>query len=460
MFELNGRKVTVVGLGITGIRLIEFLKKMGANITVTDVRREDELGNEARRVLQFVDGCYLGGNSEGAFKNTDMIIISPGVPYDLDILEEQMKRGVPVLGEIEFAFRYINKPIIGITGTNGKTTTTSMIGHFLLVSGRRAFVGGNIGRPLIEFLNDYDNWEIAVVEVSSFQLESIYEFRPKIAVLLNITEDHIDRHKTFENYRYIKSRIFKNQKEEDFAVINMDDENVKKASDGIRSKVISFTKNSKHLKNGTVIFNGKSIISSVKESIHEYFLEKFHLRGIHNIENLMAAVAVGEIMGLSRDDIQNGIKTFKGVPHRIEFVKEIKGIKFYNDSKGTNVSSVIRAIESFNERIILIAGGRDKGSDFNILKNKVKGRVKASILIGEARDKIKDALCEVTYTEFAENMDDAVKKAFKIAEAGDVVLLSPGCASFDMFRDYEERGEVFKNIVRNLPVSEEAGGNK
>lgn len=453
MFELNGRKVTVVGLGITGIRTLEFLKRMGSRITVVDMKSKDKISSEAENALNFAERCYLGENPEDAYADADLIIISPGVPYDMEILEKQRNRGIPVLGEIEFAYRYIDKPIIAITGTNGKTTTTSMIGYFLCLSGIKAFIGGNIGRPLIEFLNN--GWEIAVVEVSSFQLESIYKFRPKIAVLLNITEDHIDRHKSFENYIRLKSRIFENQKEDDFAVINFDDENVKRVSDAVRSQIIYFTKDTRHLGEKMVVFNGRSIMSSIEGSPHEYSLEKFQLKGVHNIENLMAVIATSEIMGLKRDEIQLGIETFKAVPHRIEFVEEIKGVKFYNDSKGTNVNSVLKAIESFNEKIILIAGGRDKGGDFSILKDKVREKVKALVLIGEARYKIRDALHEVATAEFAETMDEAVKRAFMIAEPGDVVLLSPGCASFDMFSNYEERGDVFKNSVKNLLKSEE-----
>jgi UDP-N-acetylmuramoylalanine--D-glutamate ligase len=443
--ELRGKRVMVLGLARTGSETARFLVSQGAEVQVSDRKDERELHREVRE-LSHPRIRFLLGAEEGAWlEGIDLVIPSPGVPCDNRLLAQARREGIAVLSEIELAYRFLPVPLVAITGTNGKSTTTTLIGKILAASGLKVFVGGNIGAPLIGFVSG--DWDWGVAEVSSFQLEWVERFRPRIAVLLNLTEDHLDRYANFGSYCEAKGRIFRAQGAEDIAVLNRDDPLVWPLKERIRSQVVSFgwdeVSQGLYATGGEIVWRG--------DNREERFpLSRVKIQGVHNVENLMAALAVAKSMDVPREIIQQAVEEFPGLEHRMEFVREKNGIRFYNDSKGTNVGAVVKSLASFSAPIVLLAGGIDKGGDYRILEDEVRRKIKKLILFGAAKEVIKKALGNLTETAVVESLEGAVREAYRSARPGDVVLLSPACSSFDMFRNYEERGKAFKALVRSL----------
>jgi len=446
--DLHGKKVLVVGLARTGIATAKFLKAKGSLVTATEVKPKEEMG-EAVQALKGMDiSTEWGGHQTEAFLKQDIIVVSPGVDLSIEPIQKAVKYGVRVISEIELAYHFIHVPIIAVTGTNGKTTTTLLVGEMLKEDGRKVGVGGNVGEPLILFADGKDRWEVLVVEISSFQLEAIEDFRPRISVLLNITEDHLDRYPRYDDYIEAKVRIFANQNSGDLAVLNRDDPIIMQFREKVKAKKVLFSLKEKLGKGA--FSNGQTISLRLGGEGEEYSLAKTPLKGIHNVENMMAALTTARIFGCSKKSIQDVLNRFKGLEHRLEFVREIGGVRFYNDSKGTNVGSVVKSLQSFSEPVTLIAGGKDKNGDLSPLEALIQKRVKHLILIGEARDRMNRELGGLTDTVMAKTMEKAVLLAHQKAKAGEVVLLSPACSSFDMFKDYKERGKVFKETVKRL----------
>jgi len=441
-------KVSVIGLGISGFYTAMFLKKRGIDVCVNDIKKENELNKDYVRKIKEV-GCEVsfGGYDRKAILKSDMIVISPGVPKDLDILNEARKIGIPVIGEIELAYKFVKSPIIAITGTNGKSTVTSLIGEILKGAGINVFVGGNIGRPFISFLLEDKRYEYIVLEISSFQLDTIKSFSPSISIILNITPDHLDRYRSFDDYVKSKLSLIENQRY-GYAILNDEDKILSQVSPkGVRVLRYGIEK-----KQGRCAFiDGDSIVLCLDNVEKRFPIRDIRLRGEHNLLNLMPAIISSIIIGINRDLIEDAVRRFKGLPHRIEFVFEKDGIAFYDDSKATNIDSSIKAIRSFKEPIILIAGGKDKGLSYFELAKEAKGRVKYAVFIGETADRMKmEFEKEGIRSEIADTMQDAVSKAVSRAEKGDIVLLSPAASSFDMFRDYAHRGDEFKKAVMRI----------
>jgi UDP-N-acetylmuramoylalanine--D-glutamate ligase len=429
---LEGKKVLVVGLARTGIGVVRFLAEQRARVMGVDIRSADELRPYLSEIRGLTVGTELGEHRIETFLRSDLVIVSPGVPLDIEPIAAAREKGIEVISEIELACRFIRDPIIGVTGTNGKTTTTILLGDVLKVSGKEVFVGGNVGNPLIDCAGR-GKWDYVVAEISSFQLEGIHDFRPHIALMLNITEDHLDRYPHYEEYMRAKFRLFLNQRGSDFAVLNADDGVINGRTSEIKAKKWYFSLTSP-LKVGTFFDRDSLIYRDPKGKVERFKLARVPLKGIHNIENMLSVVATAKICSCPKEAIQAALESFRGLPHRLEFVGELDGVSFYNDSKGTNVG----------EPIILIAGGKDKGGTYGPLKGIVKEKVKRLILIGEARRRMATVLGRSVPTTEADTLEEAVHSAFDESKHGDVVLLSPACSSFDMFRDYEERGNLFK----------------
>jgi len=446
---LRGKRVLVVGLAKTGISTARFLKQQGAIVTATDIlpasriKGIDALHNTGVEV-------ETGRHSLKHFLNADLIVVSPGISPDIEPLREARGKGIEIISEIELAFNFIEEPIVAIAGTNGKTTTTTLIGKVLGDAGKRVFVGGNIGLPLIEYVMADKKANYLVAEVSSFQLEGIRRFRPHIAILLNITEDHLDRYASFDEYIVAKLRLFENMDKGDFAIINIDDPTIKSRISNLKSQISILPFSSSTVLKQGIYYRNRRIIYAVEGVEECYATGGFKLKGIHNMENIMAAIAAARICGVPKDKILKSIEEFNGLPHRMEFVKEINGVAYYNDSKGTNIGALQKSLVGMNSPVILIAGGKDKGGDYRVLKDLIRKKVKLLILLGEAKDKMKDAIGDCTETRLVESLSEAVNVAVKRAATGDVVLLSPACSSFDMFKNYEERGELFRREVMGL----------
>lgn len=448
MKKFKGKKVTVVGLAKSGMAAALLLKKLGARVWATDSGDSESL-RETKGLLE-AEGIKveLGRHTREFIKDKGLVVISPGVPEDSQVLKWAAEYKVPVIGEIELGYICSKAPIVAVTGTNGKSTTTTLIGEILKKGGKRAVVCGNIGNPFCGEIAKVKKNSVVVLEVSSFQLESIKSFKPHVAVALNISQNHFDRHPDLPAYIGAKSRIFKNQDKGDWAVLNYDDPLVKKLKAKTRAKILFFSrKNKKAL---AFFENGSVFIGQGKKTQKICSVSELKIKGAHNIENVLACLCVASIFGITPKKIKEALVGFKGLEHRFEHVATVRGVEFINDSKGTTVLATIMAIESCEKPIVLIAGGHDKGSDFGKARQVVGAKVKKLVLIGEAREKIKDHLIGAAPCIFAETMKDAVKKAFFESEEGDCVLLSPMCASFDMFRNFEERGRVFKEIVRTL----------
>lgn len=445
IMELKGKKISVIGMGRTGIPTANFLATRGAEVVLTDQKERVDLETQLKNLNPKVRAIF--GNLSPS-PDADLIVLSPGFDINSPLLDAARKRGVEIISEIELASRFNTAPIIAVTGTNGKSTTTTLIGKILEQAGRKVKVGGNIGIPFISFI-DNEPKDFIVLEVSTFQLEGIEQFKPHIGVLLNITPDHLNRHKTMEHYAELKGRIALNQTENDFLILNQDDPVVLDAGRDKRGRKRYFSMKTEvdagaFLENKTLMLKQGGIKQAVC-AVNE-------LKPVMQwqIENILAAVAATALAGISTSTIAATIKNFSGLEHRLEWVRKLRGVDFVNDSKGTNIGSVQKSLRSFDQPIILIAGGQDKGSDFSPLKDLFKEKVKHLVLIGEAKTKIRKLLNGSFSYEEADSLETAVNRAVCKAVAGDVILLSPACASFDMFKDYEDRGRQFKAIVNNL----------
>jgi UDP-N-acetylmuramoylalanine--D-glutamate ligase len=444
---LAGRRVTVVGLAKSGIAAARLLAAAGASVRGTDAKPVASLGAAVVALgaagVRLIDG-------PAAFDGADLVVVSPGVPIDGEQLAPARARLIPVIGELELAWRAMEAETIAITGTNGKTTTTALTGALLAGEPRPVFVGGNIGTPLAARALDFPAGGLVVAEVSSFQLETIEAFQPRVAAVLNVTPDHLDRHRTFARYLDAKARIFMNQTEHDCAVLNADDDATRGLASRTRAHVVWFSRQ-RTLDHGVFVHDGW-LVARLNGHVDRICpLAEIQLRGAHNVENVLAATACALWTGIGIDAIRRAVARFRAVAHRIEFVRDIAGVAFYNDSKGTNVASTIKALESFEERIVLIAGGKGKGQDFTPLADAARGRVVHAVVIGEDGGRIAAALTGAGIAvSAAQSMPAAIDAARSAARTGDVVLLSPACASFDMFNNYEHRGDVFKKLVEEL----------
>ncbi len=445
--DLKNKKILVVGLAKTGAACARFLASEGAQVTVTDMRNETQLAGPLAELAGFAIRHELERHNETTFLASDLIVVSPGVPMDLPQLIKAQQSGVEIISEIELASRFIDAPLAAITGTNGKTTTTTLLGAIFKHNGYRTFVGGNIGNPLIEMPESHRVVDQVVAEISSFQLEWITTFRPAIAVLLNLSEDHLDRYPGYQDYINAKLRIFENQTSADYAVLNRDDELVWQQAGTIKARVFPFSR-TMELEEG--IFYRDGVITFRHKGREECFpTAGIRLQGVHNLENIMAAMACALLLGCRPDETFETVLCFESLHHRMEFVREVNGVQYYEDSKATNVGSVQKALESF-ENITLIAGGKDKGGSYTPLVPLVRGRVSHLILIGEAAERMKSELGALTDTRQAASLEEAVQIAAEITAPGGTVLMSPACSSFDMFRDYEERAQRFIAVVKRL----------
>lgn len=447
--DVKGKRVLVVGLGKSGVASALFLKERGARVTVSDAKSPDQLREEIPALLDHGITVETGGHGERTFREQDLIVVSPGVPVDAAPLVQARASGEPVIGEIELAARCLPGPIVAITGSNGKTTTTTLAGDILAAGGLPVVVGGNIGTPAISLVKQATPDTVAVLEVSSFQLETIQTFRPKVAVILNVTPDHLDRHRTFQAYLDAKVRIFENQQPSDFAVLNADDPTCQTLGDRTRAQVFWFSRKKEvplgaHVREGQILFRDAS---GQKEIM---LVSEISLKGAHNVENVLAGVCAGALMGCGPAQIRQAIRNFKAVEHRLEYVATIKGVEYFNDSKATNVDATIKALESFPKNIHLILGGKDKGSDYTVLNDLLRQRVKRVYTIGAAAEKIESHIKGAAEIVHAETLEHAIRRASVAAQSGDIVLLAPACASFDQFQSYNHRGRVFKEVVKAL----------
>ncbi len=461
--DLDSKRVLVVGLGKSGVASALFLKAHGARVTVSDTKSGDELRNEIPVLLDHGITVETGGHGDRTFRGQDLIVVSPGVPVDAPPLAQARSLGENVIGEIELAARFLRGPIVAITGSNGKTTTTTLAGEIMTASGFSALVGGNIGTPAISLAERATPETVIVLEVSSFQLETIQSFRPKVAMVLNVTPDHLDRHRTLEAYVDAKARIFENQQGTDFAVLNADDPTCVAMAARTKAQVFWFSRQ-KEVQLGAWLRDGNIVFRDTKGQREILQAAEIPLKGAHNLENVLAAVCAGALMGCAPEKIRQAVRDFKAVEHRLEFVATVRGVDYYNDSKATNVDATIKALESFPANIHLILGGKDKGSDYTVLNDLLRQRVKRVYTIGAAAAKIESQIISSSGTRgkdggpevvHAETLENAIRKAYAVAQPGDVVLLAPACASFDQFKSYEHRGKVFKEIVRGLAAEAE-----
>ena len=451
--NIKDKKVLLVGLAKTGVSTIKKLDKLGASIVVTDIKPKEKLEDILSQLNGLNNVEYILGSHPEDISDIDLTIVSPGVPLDLPFIEKLKESNVKIIGEVELAYTLSNNPIfVGITGTNGKTTTTSLVGEIFKEANRDTYIVGNIGNPVIDTVDYTDKNSVLVTELSSFQLESIDTFRPKVSSILNITEDHLNRHHTMENYINAKARIFENQDKSDFSILNYDDSIVRNLNKNNNASILYFSRQEK-IDQGVYLDENNNIVISIDgKQITVLNRNELSLPGDHNLENAMAAILMTYVVGVDLEVIKQVLTTFKGVEHRLEFVTNKNGIMFVNDSKGTNPDSTIKAIGSYERPIILIAGGMDKHSDFTDMMKCATKNVKELVLLGETADKIeasarKEGLENITKVK---NMEEAVKKAYELAEDGDVVLLSPGCASWDMYPNFEARGLDFKENIYKL----------
>jgi UDP-N-acetylmuramoylalanine--D-glutamate ligase len=453
--EIEGKKFLVVGLGMSGFAVARFLKRRGGIVTITDRSPANRLQQYLADVEALDVRLELGGHAESSFTAADYIIVSPGVPLTIPPLRLAAEANVPIMGEIELAAVFITKPIVAITGTNGKTTATTLVGDMLKQSGKHVFVGGNIGKPLISFIDKGENADVAVVEISSFQLDGYFGFRPNIAVLLNIAEDHLDRYEDFEAYVRSKGRLFDAQTTEDTAVLNGSDFHVLQAAKKAKSRKYYFN-SGQNISNGAVTTeNGIDLIED-GNMIGGIEIRQPYLKAPHNLENVSAAALAAFSAGGTVAGIQAAIDDFRGLPHRLEYVDTLKDVAYFNDSKATNPDAVRRALEWFNCPVVLLMGGMDKGCDYGVLRNVIREHARALVLFGAARGKIQVALNGAVPVWSEETLARAVNRAGDLAETGDVVLLSPACSSFDAYESYARRGEDFRKIVGELKGESDA----
>jgi UDP-N-acetylmuramoylalanine--D-glutamate ligase len=450
--ELKNKRVLVVGLGRSGAASAIFLQEHGARVIVSDSKSEAQLQRDVPALLDRGISIETGQHGERTFRDQDLIVVSPGVPSDQPQLQHARSLGIPVIGEVELAFRFLQGKVLAITGSNGKTTTTTLVGEILSKSGKKTLVGGNIGTPVISLAGKSAPDSSVVLEISSFQLESIEQFRPWIAAILNITPDHLDRHHTFEAYVSAKLRIFENQQADDFAVLNADDPVCVELKEKIKSTLLWFSRRQR-VENGAFVAGDQIVFR--RNGQEQPVLERgdIQLKGEHNLENVLAAVAMTMVAGCKPEQVRQAIREFRAVEHRLELVASVNGVTFYNDSKATNVDATVKALESFPGNIHIILGGKDKGSDYTVLNPLLRERVKRVYLIGAAADKIASQVQGAELVR-SNTLERAVRQAFEAAQPGDIVLLAPACASFDQFENYEQRGRIFKELVHSLtPVA-------
>jgi len=452
--DLKGKSVLVVGLGKSGLASANFLKKQGAFVIGFDEKAEDQFKKEDRNCAEeSCDEIYYCEIPDEVIDKVQLVVVSPGVPLSKRIVVLAHKKGVEVIGEIELAYRFCkSKNIVAITGTNGKTTTTTLVGEILKKQHKDVVVCGNIGLPFIDTVETSSENTIFVLEISSFQLETIKYFKPMVGCILNITPDHLNRHMTMENYIKAKMRIFENIDETGYTVLNFDNSVTRDSIGLAKGNVIVFSKNRNQFKNVVFIEENKIYFTFEGKTQEVMRKDEIFIPGEHNLENALAAIACTLPFGVTKDTIKYVLKNFKGVEHRIEFVTEINGIKFYNDSKGTNTDAAEKAINAFESPIILIAGGYDKGESFERFAGLIAKKVKKVFLLGQTKQKIASELEKIEYRNFelVSSLKEAVEKSFKYAKSGDIVLLSPACASWDMFENYEQRGKMFKEYVNEL----------
>jgi UDP-N-acetylmuramoylalanine--D-glutamate ligase len=450
--DLSGKRVLVVGLARTGLATGLFCAARGAIVTASDTKTAEELRESAERLREAGVRLALGSGAASVLDGQELVIASPGVPTDVPLLEKARALGLPLWSEIELAGRFLRGQLIGITGSNGKTTTTAWTHHILRTAEFSTVLAGNIGTPLVAHVAETTDHTITVAELSSFQLELIESFRPNIAVFLNLTPDHLDRHKTMAAYGAAKARIFQNQTAEDFAVLNADD-SASAAYAPQRPQLFWFSRKTEvaqgaFVRGGGIVFRGGSGDEPILP------VGEIPLPGAHNLENALAAVVTARLAGAQPSQVASGIRSFQGVEHRIEFVAEVQGVRYYNDSKATNVDATLKALDSFPGRILVILGGKDKDSDYTQLRNALREKAVLALLIGAAADKIEKQIEGSVAIRRSGTLEGAVGAAFRAAHKGDVVLLAPACASFDQFENYEHRGRVFKELVRRLAAGE------
>ena len=445
--DWKNKKVTVLGLGKSGISAVRVLHDLGCIVTASDLRSREELVDVIAQLPPEIS-LEAGGHASACL-NAELIVVSPGVPCDLPILVAAEADGVPIMGEIELAYRLTNTPIVAVTGTNGKTTTTTLLGELLKAAGLSAPVGGNIGTPLVSLSSLPSDFLVA--EISSFQLETVHTFRPFVGLFLNFTDDHLNRHRTMERYFELKKRLFEMQKESDWAVLNADDPAVAVLAGQLSSRILLFSRRGP-VNAGAYVQDGKIWLKNGGEAQFLVSVDEIKLKGSHNLENCLAAAAAAYALAIPLEVIAEVISSFEGVEHRCEPVLTIGSVQYINDSKGTNYASTIKAIESYQEPLVLILGGRDKGGAISPLVEAISCRVKYTVLLGEAAPYFERILHAGHYetTVRAENLKEAVEMAREKSLPGDVVLFSPACTSYDMFKNYEERGRAFKSVVRNL----------
>ncbi len=451
--SLAGKRVLVVGAARTGLGVARFCVSRGARVTVSEMRSESELGDVALELSRLGVALECGGHRWHTFVDHDLILPSPGVPADLPELQAARASSVPIWSEVELAARCLRGRLVGITGSNGKTTTTALLGHVFSMAGIPTQVGGNIGVPLIGLVETSTERTVTVCELSSFQLELTEKFRPDVALLLNLSPDHLDRHPSFDVYVAAKMKIFSNQRPGDAAIVNADDSTTIRNLSRIPSKLYRFSR-TQPVAAGTFVESGTIFFRRAREVTPLLDQADIPLRGSHNLENVLAAACAAHLLGASAEAVRQGVRTFPGVEHRLEFVAEINGVQFFNDSKATNVDSTLKAIDAFPGGLILILGGKDKGSDYSVLRNALRQRVHHALLIGQASEKIAGQIKEAVPITQAGTLERAVQLGFEMAKPGYILLLAPACASFDQFENYEHRGRVFKHEVRKIATRE------
>jgi UDP-N-acetylmuramoylalanine--D-glutamate ligase len=456
MIDVQGKRVLVVGLGRSGHAAALCLRRRGAVVMVTDPKPPIAFAHLVPELLAEKIGLQLGLQRLGTFLACDLVVVSPGVPWDLPQLQSARARGIPVVPEVEVASWYLSGPIVGITGSNGKTTTTALLSKMLEASGFPTFVGGNIGVPLSSALDRVTPGSIIVAELSSFQLEAIQDFHPHVAVFLNFSPNHLDRHPSLEAYAQAKRQIFRKQQAKDYAILNADDPWVRGLSPALASHKVFFSRLQQvpcglFVSNGNIVYRAGHLERVLLET------RDVRLRGGFNLENVLAAAAAACVLGADFDAVRAAVREFQGVEHRLEYVRSIREVAFYNNSKATSVGATVSSLEAFERGVHLILGGKDKGAPYAPLRPLLKDRVREVLLIGAAADRIAQELAGVAELIHSGSLEAAVWEAFRRARAGDVVLLAPACSSFDQFQDYEHRGRVFKELVRQLAQEAELG---
>lgn len=452
--EIKYSKATIIGAARSGVAAAKLLKRKGMNVFLSDATKEEKIGGAFLEEIRKNEIAHELGSHSSRVYDADVMVVSPGVPQTSEVIQTALKKGIDVVSEIEAASWFCKGKVIAITGTNGKTTTTTLIGEMFKDAGYKTFVCGNIGIAFSDVVDQTDEKSIIVLETSSFQLDNIKTFRPFISILLNITPDHLDRYESFDKYIESKMRIAENQDKTDYFVFNYDDELVKNSTrmnPNVQQSAFSLNPSVKDSVTTGAYLNNLDLVYFYymgEENIID--TQNLIIKGQHNVYNAMASVISAKIFGIEKDYIKKTLENFKGVEHRLEFVRTLEGVKYYNDSKATNVNSVWYALKGFSEPLVLILGGKDKGNDYSQIEKEVKQHVKHIIAIGESRQKVYDYFNKILPVTIADTMEDAVSKAANNAAPGEVVLLSPACASFDMFDNYEHRGAEFKRIVNSL----------